>query len=363
MGIREERIVILGGGNGALAFAAFFGFKGQKVRLWEFPEFRKNLEWIYQHHHIQATGILEGMFVVECLENLKEALQGATLIMAVVPAFVHKRLAEEIAPHLEEDTILIINPGRTGGALEVSKILNKRGKRIPIVETQSLLFACRRRGERAVHFSGIKNSLRVGVFPAKRTGQVMARLNPILPQFRAVPDVLTTSFGNIGAVFHPASAIHNVGLIQSGRPYDYYIETMTPGVVKIIEEVDRERMTIARALGAETFSARTWLCEAYQLMEAPLYEMLQSNSAYQGIPGPMDIRARYITEDVPTGLVPMEAFAQLYRISTPTISALISLANTLIGENYRASGRNLECLGLTGMTLLEIKSFIQEGFR
>jgi opine dehydrogenase len=98
-------------------------------------------------------------------------------------------------------------------------------------------------------------------------------------------------------------------------------------------------------------------------MEASLYEMLQSNSAYQGISGPMDIRARYITEDVPTGLVPMEAFAQLYRISTPTISALISLANTLIGENYRASGRNLECLGLTGMTLLEMKSFIQEGFR
>jgi opine dehydrogenase len=131
VGIREERIVILGGGNGALAFAAFFGLKGQKVRLWEFPEFRKNLEWIYQHHHIQATGILEGMFVVECLENLKEALQGATLIMAVVPAFVHKRLAEEIAPHLEEDTILIINPGRTGGALEVSKILNKRGSASP----------------------------------------------------------------------------------------------------------------------------------------------------------------------------------------------------------------------------------------
>ena len=89
--------------------------------------------------------------------------------------------------------------------------------------------------------------------------------------------------------------------------------------------------------------------------------MLQSNSAYQGIPGPKDIRTRYITEDVPTGLVPMEAFAQLYRISTPTISALISLANTLIGEDYRASGRNLECLGLTGMTLLEMKSFIQEG--
>ena len=94
--MKEDKIVILGGGNGALAFAAYLGLKGLKVHLWEFPEFRKNLEWIYQHHRIQATGEIEGETNVKCYEDLRQALQGSTLLMAVVPAFVHRRLAEEI---------------------------------------------------------------------------------------------------------------------------------------------------------------------------------------------------------------------------------------------------------------------------
>src|SRR4030043_469810 len=98
----EEKIVVLGGGNGALAFAAYLGLKGQDVRLWEFPEFRKDLEWVYQHHRIQATGEIQGEAEVRCYDDLKQALRGATLLMAVVPAFVHRRLAEEIALYLEE---------------------------------------------------------------------------------------------------------------------------------------------------------------------------------------------------------------------------------------------------------------------
>jgi opine dehydrogenase len=138
---------------------------------------------------------------------------------------------------------------------------------------------------------------------------------------------------------------------------------MTRGVTKVIEKVDQERMTLAKAAGAEVFSAQAWLRESYQLKEASLYEMLQSNPAYQGISGPQDIHARYITEDVPTGLVPMEAFAQLYGIPTPTISALISIANSLIGADFRASGRNLERLGLHGMNPSHIPVFIKEGTR
>ena len=122
-------------------------------------------------------------------------------------------------------------------------------------------------------------------------------------------------------------------------------------------------MAIARASGADAFSAQDWLRESYQLKEASLYEMIQINPAYRGISGPKDIRARYITEDVPTGLVPMEAFGRIYDIPTPTISALISIADSMIGTDFRASGRNLERLGLEGLGPLEIPVFIKEGAR
>ncbi len=357
----QEKIVILGGGNGALAFGAYLGLRGQEVCLWEFPEFRKNLESVYQTHQIQATGEIEGEAEVRCHDDLKQALRGATVLMAVVPAFVHQRLAEEVAPDLEEGALLVLNPGRTGGALEVASILRQRGRSNPVAEAQTLLFACRRKGERGVHFNGIKDVLKIGVFPSKKTGEAMGRLESIFPQFRPVPDVLTTSLGNMGAVFHPASAILNVGTLQSGRAYDYYRETMTLAVARIIGEVDRERMAIARAAGAEVFSAERWLRESYRLDEAPLYEMIQANRSYRGIPGPKDIDTRYITEDVPMGLVPMEAFAQLYGISIPTISALISIASSLIGTDFRFTGRNMRRLGLAGMHPSDIPTFMREG--
>jgi opine dehydrogenase len=361
--MREERIVILGGGNGALAFGAYLGLKGEDVRLWEFPEYRKDLAWVYQNHRIKATGEIEGEAEVQCHEDLGQALRGATLLMAVVPAFVHRRLAEEISPWVEEGAVLLLNPGRTGGALEVASVLNQRGRQIPVAEAQTLLFACRRKGEKAVHFNGIKDTLRVGVFPAKKTEQVMTRLKKVFPQLRSVPDVLTTSLGNIGAMFHPASVILNVGTIQSGRDYDYYRETMTRAVARVIEHLDQERMAVAGAAGAEVFSARTWLKESYQLKEDSLYEMLQGNPAYRGISGPKDIHTRYITEDVPTGLVPMEALAKIYGTPTPMISAVISIACSLIGKDFRAEGRNLERLGLSGIGPAAIPLFVKEGLR
>lgn len=360
--MHEQQVVILGGGNGALAFAAYFALRGHTARLWEFPEFRSGLARVYESQAIEVTGVLTGEVPVHCHDDLREALDGATILMAVVPAFAHERLAREIAPFVREGMILILNPGRTGGALEVAAILREQGIRIPVAETQSLLFACRRRGERGIHIGGIKSFLRVGVFPADRTEAVMSCIAELIPPFRAVPDVLTTSFGNIGAMFHPASALLNVGLLESGRQYDYYGEAMTPGVVAVIEKADAERMSLARAAEGEVFSAQTWLQESYGLAMDSLYAMIQANPAYRGIAGPAGISIRYITEDVPTGLVPLEAFGRIYGIATPTISSLISLAQVLTDTDFRALGRTIESLGLANMGHNAIRSFLRGGF-
>lgn len=353
--------MIVGGGNGALAFAAYLGLQGIRARLWEFPEFREYLETIYHQGRVKAEGVLQGEVDVECVDSLADALRDATVVLVVVPASAHKRVAAEIAPFLNQRTILVLNPGRTGGALEVSRLFRESGLNIPVAETQSLLFACRRRGEDGIWLGRVKEFMRVGVYPAKSTQEVMGRLSPIIPHFRSVPDVRTTSFGNIGAVFHPASLLLNVGIAQSGRSYDYYQETMTPAVVEFVERVDEERVALARKVGAEAFDARTWLRESYGLPELALGRMLKENPAYQGIAGPTDIRARYITEDVPTGLVPMEAVAHQLGQATPAISALISLAELMMGEDYRATGRSLQALGLEMVKPADYDTFFREG--
>ncbi|MEW6267461.1 MAG: NAD/NADP octopine/nopaline dehydrogenase family protein [Thermodesulfobacteriota bacterium] len=359
--MQKEQIVIIGGGNGALAFAAYFGLQGHPVRLWEFPEFRAGIARVYERQSLKVSGVITGEIPVCYYDRIEDALWEATTVMIVIPAFAHARIAEEIAPYLREETVIILNPGRTGGAFEVAKILGEKGIKITIAETQTLLFACRRKEEREVKISGIKSFLKIGFFPAVRTEALLVRLKAIIPPLRAVPDVLTTSFGNIGAMFHPASALFNVGLLESARNYDYYMETMTPTIVRVIEQADQERISIARKAGAEAFSVQAWLQESYALNMDSLYGMLHANAAYQGVTGPGNIQTRYITEDVPTGLVPMEAFGRLYDIPTPTITNLIDTAQTLLQRDFRRDGRNMERMGLADLRPDEIAEYVRTG--
>jgi len=45
--------------------------------------------------------------------------------MVVVPAFAHAFIAEECAPYLRDGQIVVLNPGRTGGALEFRHVLQE----------------------------------------------------------------------------------------------------------------------------------------------------------------------------------------------------------------------------------------------
>jgi opine dehydrogenase len=361
--VGHERVAVIGGGNGALAFAAYFGLRGLPVRLWEFPAFRTNLAAICSERRLTASGVLQGEAPVECCAELAEALCDATVVMVVVPATVHATVAEHLGPLLSNRMIVLLNPGRTGGALEVAAHLRRQGVRLPVAETQSLLFACRRRGEREIHVGGVKSRMRFGVFPAARTAECADRLAAICPPLCPSANVLTTSLGNIGAMFHPASALLNLGLLESGRPYDYYSETMSPTVAKVIEKADEERTAIARALGAEAFSATAWLADAYQVPQQSLHAMLQSNPAYRGIAGPTHVQARYVTEDVPTGLVPLEALGAMAGVPTPTISAVIDVAQVVTGQDFRSTGRTLERMGLAGLSAAAVSEFVEQGER
>ena len=54
-----------------------------------------------------------------------EALEGADILMVVVPAFAPAFIAEECAPYLRDGQIAVLNPGQTGGVLDFRHILTE----------------------------------------------------------------------------------------------------------------------------------------------------------------------------------------------------------------------------------------------
>ena len=44
--------------------------------------------------------------------NIDEAIKGVDIIMVTIPAMGHYQLAKQMAPHLEDGHIIVLNPGR-----------------------------------------------------------------------------------------------------------------------------------------------------------------------------------------------------------------------------------------------------------
>ena len=359
----ELRFAVLGAGHGGMAMAAHLALMGYPVRMYNRSEAR--IYPIRLAGGIELSGVLEGIGKIEiATTNIEEAISGVNIIMVVVPANGHRFMAEKVAPHLEEGQIILLNPGRTGGAFEFRQVLKEHGvqKKVIIGEAQTLLYACRSINPAQVKVFGIKHSVPVAALPGQQTVELLKKLHPAYPQFVPGDNVLKTSLDNIGAVFHPALMVLNAARIESTRgDFQFYFDGITPSVSLVLEQLDRERVAVAAALGIRAMTAREWLYIAYDAHGKTLYDAIQNNVGYKGIQAPSVIDHRYIWEDVPMSLVPIASIGDLLGVETPTIKHIIHLAGIMNGCDYWAEGRTVEKMGLAGLTPQEIRRLALEG--
>lgn len=355
----KPHIAILGAGNGAHAFAGDLALRGYAVRLYN--KFENEITVLQNARSVTCEGVIEGVGALELVTtDIAPVIADADFIFVVVPANAHAFMAEACAPHLRDDQVIILNPGRTGGALEFRNILRERSvtARVVVAEAQTLLYTCRISGPARVRISMVKREVTLAALPARDTARVLERLHPLFPQFVAANDVLETGLDNIGAMFHPPTTILSVGRIESGAPFEFYRD-MTPSIARFIETMDAERLAVARAFSVRAQSASEWLARSYDgITGDTLYERIQSNAAYRGIAAPRSIDTRYIWEDVPTGLVPMVALGHIAQMPMPACEGLINVACALVGRDFWSEGRNARRLGIEGMDVTGVKRLV-----
>jgi opine dehydrogenase len=353
---------VVGAGNGGMAMAAHLGIMGFRVRLYNRTD--EHLSGVRWHGGIRLEGEVSGFGPVETVtSDLGRAVAGADVVMVVVPATAHREIAAAMAAKAETGQLIVLNPGRTGGALEFRHILMEGGCRArPIIaEAQTFLYASRATSRHEARIFKIKNEVALATLPSHWIPDALRALEPAFPQFLPGGNVLATSMENIGAVFHPAMTILNAGWIEETRGgFEYYLEGVTPAVARVLEAVDAERLSVARALGVRSVSAREWLYLSYGSAGGSLFEAIRATWAYRGIRAPAAISHRYIWEDVPMSLVPIASLGRLLGAETPTIDMVINLGSLLHGRDYRAGGRTVERLGLAGFDVKKIHSLVTD---
>jgi len=232
-----KRFCIIGAGNGGLAMAGHLALMGQDVILWNRSEER--IRELMRQKGIKVTGAVEGFGGIKSITtDIKEAVSKADVIMVVIPATGHEHIAKISWKYLRSGQIIILNPGKTGGALEFSNILRQSNvsEGVLVAEAQTLLYACRTIGTNTALIKAVKNSVPLASIPAYETPYILEMINPVFPQFVAADNVLDTSFDNIGAIFHPAIILLNASKIEKDQKFDYYSEGVTPTIALILSD-------------------------------------------------------------------------------------------------------------------------------
>lgn len=356
---------VIGAGHGGKAMAAHLALLGCQITL-----YNRTAERIAA---IKARGGIDleniegprGFGRITCVtSDMAEALANADLIMVVVPSSAHADIAKAAAPHLRDGQIVVLHPGRTLGAIEFDKVLRDNGCRadVTVAEAETFIYASRSDGPAQAHIFRIKEAVPIAALPATRTPRVLEALAPAYPQFIDGVSVLHTGLNNMGAIFHPALALLNAGWIESTHgDYQFYIDGVTPSVARVLEALDRERVTVAAALGLRGRTGLEWLKLAYDAEGADLNEAIHNQPGYYGIKAPATLNHRYIFEDVPMSLVPIATLGQHFGVSVRGMDAIIRLACIIHRTDFWRRGRTLEKLGIDRLSVSELMQFVMEG--
>ncbi|MFX1492817.1 MAG: NAD/NADP octopine/nopaline dehydrogenase family protein [Promethearchaeota archaeon] len=341
------KFCVIGAGNGGRAFASYLSSKGHSVNLYNRSYSR--ISDIKKRQGIKSKGELKGFFPINLItQDLKLAVKDVDVILVVIPASAHRSIAKKITPYLSQDQIILLNPGRTFGAVEFRKIIEEERDPFPIfiAETQTLLFTSRQLKKNEVKILKIKDSVDFSAFPEKDNFFIYDTLIDVFPQLNPVDDYLEVTLNNIGMLIHPALSLMNAGAIDGGMEFKFYKEGATSRTCEVLERIQLELYDIFRNLGLKQPRFCKWAHKSYGINEKSIYKSIQNINAYNNIKAPKNLMVRYFIEDVPTGLVPTASLGDYLQVDTPIIDSIINLASILCGIDFKEEGRTIEKLDL-----------------
>ncbi|TXH44994.1 MAG: hypothetical protein E6Q90_02280 [Actinobacteria bacterium] len=362
----HRRVTVLGGGNGGRTAAVEFALAGHEVVLYDVPAFADGLDAIAKAGHVTATGVIAGSAPVRVELDLGRAVDGAELILMVVPTMHQMALADLLAPHLADGMNIALMPGSLG-SLEFVERLRGRDELpdVTVSEVAALPYATRITGPTEVHVFGRRRYVSAGVFPATRSERATPVLADVFAGFEQLPDVLSAGLNNPNPTLHCLGVLLSASRIEySHGEFYYYEEGMTPHVCDAIEAIDAERVAVGAALGVEVLSLRdTYERMGYGPRGDSFWSVIRGVRALTGIKGPTSIDSRYLTEDVPIGLTIYSQIGRQIGVATPIMDSVITISGALLSRDFAAEGRTLQRCGIVGMGAPELRRYVQTGHR
>jgi len=291
----------------------------------------------------------------------------SSIIMMVVPAFAHGTILSQLAPYLSKGSTIAVLPARSGLEYQAQDILGRVGQDgCVVVGFQTLPWACRieQFGHSAI-IHGTKKKVGAACLPAKEMGEKAGVFSTLL-DMDVIPyqSMLELSLANTGQLIHPGimysvfgERLGEVFPSENEVPLFYTsVDEVTVNVLSRmsdeilnIKKVAQERLSSFKMPGVVHLSQ--WLDGAYGeeiLDTSSLAKQFQTNQGYQTFKVPVkkasdgyrvDVNTRYLTEDIPFGLLVTKGIASVVGVETPTIDNVIINTSVWIGKEYIVDGK------------------------
>lgn len=323
----------------------------------------------------------------------KQLVDNADIIIISLPSTYHEGAVREMceAGLAGKKTPIVLSPSRSVASPYMWRIL---GEKYPIICLSTCPYSCK-----APNLGTALIKRRKRTFIASLEGEVnhnhVNMMRELFPQAALTRVPALTTLNNIGAVFHCATYMLNIDEIErrktTGEVFSFYMDGIAARseVGAVLEQIDQVRLQIAHKLGLQTFglnersrediwrkltnalraleeesaddidilrhirkeftefldscvlSSQHWLDITYGVVRQEgesLSSAIGRTPTYQSNSVP---QLRYVTEDIPTGLVVYEALAKMLDIECSACTEIIDLYDKRFDEDIRAKGRNL----------------------
>lgn len=375
------KIAVLGGGHGCYAAAADLSEQGHEVRMWRRDA--QALRPVIDSKRITLKDFhgKREVPIAMATGDIGEAVRGAELLLALMPAFTQIDLARAIAPHVSDGQVVFLAPG-TFGSYVMARTLREAGcrARISLAETGTLPYLTRKHGPAEVAITMRAKRLPTGAFPARDSEHAMRVIRQAYPSIEPIEDALSGALMNAGPIIHPPLILMNAGPLelfahpQGGGftrrvpasvlalgKWDIHNEGTQAGIRNVTDTLDHERIAVREALGyapyhfplRDHYTTGDW-------MYGDSHDRLVDSGDWREI---IDFAThRYMREDVEMGLAFLVSVARWTGVASPVASGLLAIGGAILGRDFlHSSSRTLDSLGLAQLDRAAMTRLLREG--
>lgn len=347
------KIAMVGAGNAGCAVAADLTMKGHELTLIKTSHAMHddNFNYLLENNGkmtLNEFGEIKTANIAKVTRDVSQ-IRGNEVVIIYIQTNFHEQLIQRLAPYFEDDQIVLINPGYLSTAYMLKHCSDKN---LIIAEAESSFIDGRimEPGLFRVGFRNVRNP--IGIYPSSRREEAIAKLDQLQERFVYLNSVVEAALHNPNLVVHTVGSVMSIPRIEMAKDqFCMYHEAYTrknPATWAVLEKLDSEKMDVLEKLGfdrlpyVEACKLRNSLDDDMDAKEVFLnYAEMPTRAK-----GPVKVDSRYISEDVPQGLVMLEALGKSLGVETPICSSLIEIASAALGRSMRAEGRTPEKLGV-----------------